>query len=53
MRTCRRCPPHVTPKQVRSYFKALMHGEPEARAVGIANAREWWAGLAARKAGGS
>ena len=36
-------PPHVQPKQARSYFKALLQGDPEARAVIVATAREWWA----------
>jgi pyruvate dehydrogenase (quinone) len=40
-------PPHVSGKQVRSYIKALMSGDPEAMQVVKATAREWWA--AARK----
>jgi pyruvate dehydrogenase (quinone) len=37
-------PPHVSAKQLKSYAKALLHGDPEARAVVLATAKEWWAG---------
>jgi pyruvate dehydrogenase (quinone) len=36
-------PPHVTAQQARAYFKALLQGDAEARAVMVATAREWWA----------
>ncbi|HVZ43900.1 MAG TPA: thiamine pyrophosphate-requiring protein [Ramlibacter sp.] len=42
-------PPHVTAKQARSYFKALMHGDPEARDVMVATAKEWWAAHGGKK----
>jgi len=41
-------PPHVTRKQAMSYLKAMVHGDPEARAVMVATAKEWWAGKAGK-----
>jgi pyruvate dehydrogenase (quinone) len=38
-------PPHVSGKQVKSYVKALMSGDPEALEVVKATAREWWAAV--------
>jgi pyruvate dehydrogenase (quinone) len=38
-------PPHIASKQKRAYAKALLHGDPEARSVLIATAKEWWAGV--------
>ncbi|HYF21204.1 MAG TPA: thiamine pyrophosphate-requiring protein [Ramlibacter sp.] len=37
-------PPHVTGQQAANYRKALLQGDPEAMAVMLATAREWWAG---------
>lgn len=42
-------PPHVTAKQVKSYARALAHGDPQAREIVIASAKEWWDGLFGRK----
>jgi pyruvate dehydrogenase (quinone) len=38
-------PPHVSGKQIKSYVKALMNGDPEAMEVVKATAREWWAAV--------
>jgi pyruvate dehydrogenase (quinone) len=38
-------PPHVSGKQLRSYVKALVSGDPEAMEVVKATAREWWAAV--------
>ncbi|RYY93931.1 MAG: thiamine pyrophosphate-requiring protein, partial [Comamonadaceae bacterium] len=38
-------PPNIPAKQVRSYVKALMGGDPEALEVVKATAREWWASV--------
>jgi pyruvate dehydrogenase (quinone) len=40
-------PPHVTAKQVKNYLLALLQGDPQARDVVKASAREWWDGLRA------
>jgi pyruvate dehydrogenase (quinone) len=42
-------PPHVDSKQIRSYLRALLHGDPQARAVVIATARGWWKARTARQ----
>lgn len=39
-------PPHVEPKQLRQYVKALLHGDPEARGVITATLRQLWAAVA-------
>lgn len=38
-------PPHITSKQKKAYAKALLQGDPEARAMVLATAKEWWAGV--------
>ncbi|WKB53162.1 thiamine pyrophosphate-requiring protein [Eleftheria terrae] len=38
-------PPHVSAKQARQYLKALLHGDPQARQVVMATAREAWDSL--------
>jgi pyruvate dehydrogenase (quinone) len=35
-------PPHVTNKQLRHYFQALLHRDPQAMQVLKATAKEWW-----------
>jgi pyruvate dehydrogenase (quinone) len=35
-------PPHVTLKETRHYLSALLHGDPDARGIIMASAREWW-----------
>ncbi|RCW64721.1 thiamine pyrophosphate-requiring protein [Pseudorhodoferax soli] len=40
-------PPHVTGPQVRAYLAALLKGDPDARQVMRASAKEWWAGVRA------
>ena len=42
-------PPHVSIKQVRHYLKALLRGDPQAREVVMATAREAWDGLVQRR----
>ncbi|MDR6536536.1 thiamine pyrophosphate-requiring protein [Variovorax soli] len=42
-------PPHVSAKQAKDFAKALVHGDPEATAVVIATAKEWWDGVFAGK----
>jgi pyruvate dehydrogenase (quinone) len=42
-------PPHVSIKQVRHYLKALLRGDPQARDVVMATAREAWDGLVQRR----
>lgn len=37
-------PPHITPKQAKSFFQALRQRDPEALKLVIATAKEWWAG---------
>jgi len=38
-------PPHVTNKQLRHYFSALLQRDPEAMEVLKQTAKEWWAGI--------
>ncbi|MDB5945971.1 MAG: pyruvate dehydrogenase-like protein [Ramlibacter sp.] len=38
-------PPHVSGKQVRNYFSALVHRDPQALEVVKATAKEWWDGV--------
>ncbi|HYF43452.1 MAG TPA: thiamine pyrophosphate-dependent enzyme, partial [Ramlibacter sp.] len=38
-------PPHVTTKQFKGYFSALMRRDPEAIDLVKKTAREWWAGI--------
>ena len=38
-------PPHVSSKQARNYFKALLHGDPQAKQVVMATMREAWDGV--------
>jgi pyruvate dehydrogenase (quinone) len=40
-------PPHVTARQMRQYFAALLNRDPQALEVMRATAREWWAGVEA------
>ena len=40
-------PPNVTGKQMRAYLMALLKGDPEARQVMRASAKEWWAEISA------
>ena len=42
-------PPHVEGKQQRSYLRALFHGDPQARQVVVATAREWWKARASKQ----
>ena len=35
-------PPHVSAKQARAYFSALLKGDSEALAIVRATAQEWW-----------
>jgi pyruvate dehydrogenase (quinone) len=35
-------PPHVSARQARNYLRALLHGDPQARAVVMASFREVW-----------
>jgi len=41
-------PPHVSLAQARHYARALWHGDPDARQIVMASAREVWDGLTAR-----
>jgi pyruvate dehydrogenase (quinone) len=41
-------PPHIDAKQVRHYFTALLHGDPQAREVVRQTAKEAWASLTGR-----
>ncbi|NTV11574.1 MAG: thiamine pyrophosphate-requiring protein, partial [Zoogloea sp.] len=38
-------PPHITAKQTRAYFSALLHGDPDARAIVMATFKESWDSL--------
>jgi pyruvate dehydrogenase (quinone) len=38
-------PPHITSKQLKHYFSALMHKDPESMEIVKAAAKEWWAGV--------
>jgi pyruvate dehydrogenase (quinone) len=38
-------PPHITSKQLKHYFSALMHKDPESVEIVKAAAKEWWAGV--------
>lgn len=38
-------PPHVGTQQLRAYAAALLKGDPDARQLMVASARQWWAGL--------
>jgi pyruvate dehydrogenase (quinone) len=38
-------PPHVNAKQARHYLRALLHGDPQARATVMASFREMWDSL--------
>ncbi len=40
-------PPHVTGPQMRAYLAALLKGDPDARQVMRASARQWWAEIRA------
>ena len=40
-------PPHVSPKQVKAYGRALWHRDPQALQTVVATAKEWWDGLVA------
>jgi len=42
-------PPHVTMQQARNYAKALLHGDPDARAAVMASMKEVWDGLVGGK----
>src|SRR5262249_38636119 len=42
-------PPHVAGEQARSYLRALLHGDPQAREVIVATAREWWKARAGKR----
>jgi len=42
-------PPHVDTKQLRSYLRALFRGDPHAREVIVATAREWWRSRSAER----
>ena len=44
-------PPHLSGKQVRHYLQALLHGDPQAREVVVATAREAWDSLTAGREG--
>jgi pyruvate dehydrogenase (quinone) len=35
-------PPHVSFKQARSYLSALLHDDPDSKAIIAASAKEWW-----------
>jgi pyruvate dehydrogenase (quinone) len=38
-------PPHVSSKQLRHYFKALIERDPQAIEIVKASAKEWWAAV--------
>jgi pyruvate dehydrogenase (quinone) len=38
-------PAHVTGKQMKAYLSALVKGDPDARDIIVASAKEWWDGL--------
>lgn len=38
-------PPHVTNKQMKGYASAVLHRDPDAVAMLIATAKEWWDGM--------
>ena len=38
-------PPHITAKQMKAYLSALLKGDPDARSLIVASAKEWWEGL--------
>lgn len=38
-------PPHVTRQQMKGYASAVLHRDPDAVAMLIATAKEWWDGL--------
>lgn len=40
-------PPHVSGAQMRSYRAALLKGDPDARQLILASAKDWWAGVSA------
>ena len=42
-------PPHISASEVRSYLKALLHGDPDATQVVKESARQVWATLAAHE----
>lgn len=42
-------PPHVTAKQMKGYASAVLHRDPDAVAMLIATAKEWWAGVFPKK----
>ena len=44
-------PPHVSAKQARSYFTALLKGDAQAIAVVRATAQEWWDSVFPQRAG--
>jgi pyruvate dehydrogenase (quinone) len=41
-------PPHVTNKQLKNYFSALLQRDPQAMETLKATAKEWWAGVRQR-----
>jgi pyruvate dehydrogenase (quinone) len=41
-------PPHVTGQQMRAYVAALVKGDPDARQVMRASAKEWWGEMRAK-----
>lgn len=38
-------PPHITAKNAKAYFKALLGGDADAKDIVIASAKEWWASV--------
>lgn len=46
-------PPHIPVKQVASYLSALLQGDADARQVMVATLRQWWAGVAPGRHGGT
>lgn len=44
-------PPHVTKKQMKGYASAVLHRDPDAVAMLIATAKEWWDGMFPSKDG--
>ncbi|MCL4699407.1 MAG: thiamine pyrophosphate-requiring protein [Burkholderiaceae bacterium] len=46
-------PPHITREQATSYAKAMLRGDADALQTVIASAKEWWAGVVARRGSGT
>lgn len=44
-------PPHVTAQQMKGYASAVLQRDPDAVAMLIATAKEWWAGVFPKKGG--